>query len=77
MLLLSSGKSKLDPNGKCGVAVKQQQQLQKHPSEPPVEAKTANNPIQFLERKTNDELVVHWTRSESSQFPPIKLMPPW
>ncbi|KAH8241157.1 hypothetical protein KR032_000602, partial [Drosophila birchii] len=64
-------KSKLDPNGKCGMAVKQHLQ----PSEPPVEAKA--NPLQFLERKSNDELVVHWTRAESSRFPPIKLMPPW
>ncbi|KAH8346814.1 hypothetical protein KR059_000058 [Drosophila kikkawai] len=69
--MLSAGKSKLDPNGKCGVAVKQQLM----PSEPPVEAKV--NPIHFLERKSNDELVVHWTRTEKGQFPPIKLMPPW
>ncbi|KAH8247805.1 hypothetical protein KR038_010075 [Drosophila bunnanda] len=68
----SAGKSKLNPNGKCGVAVKQQLQ----PTEPPVEAK-ASNPIQFLERESNDELVVHWTRAESSRFPPIKLLPPW
>ncbi|KAH8281134.1 hypothetical protein KR054_012103, partial [Drosophila jambulina] len=74
-------KSKLDPNGKCGVAIKQQlhqqHQHQLQPSEPPVEARANANPIQFLERKSNDELVVHWTRAESSKFPPIKLLPPW
>ncbi|KAH8362786.1 hypothetical protein KR084_000948 [Drosophila pseudotakahashii] len=63
-----TGKSKLDPKGKCGVAVKKQ------PREQPVEEK---NPLQFLEQKTDAELVVHWTRAAGRTFPPIKLLPPW
>ncbi|XP_016982147.1 uncharacterized protein LOC108046780 [Drosophila rhopaloa] len=61
-------KSKLDPKGKCGVAIKQQ------PREQPVEAK---NPLQFLERQSDAELVVHWTRAGGRTLSPIKLLPPW
>ncbi|XP_016949884.1 uncharacterized protein LOC108024474 [Drosophila biarmipes] len=61
-------KSKLDPKGKCGVAIKKQ------PREQPVEAE---NQLRFLEQKTDAALVVHWTRAEGRPFPPIKLLPPW
>jgi len=63
-----AGKSKLDPKGKCGVAIKKQ------PREQPVEEE---NPLQFLEQKTDAALVVHWTRAEGRTFSPIKLLPPW
>ncbi|XP_017083092.2 uncharacterized protein LOC108115967 [Drosophila eugracilis] len=61
-------KSKLDPKGKCGVAIKQQ------PREQPVAKK---NPLKFLEQKTDAELVVHWTRAGGCTPSPIKLLPPW
>ncbi|KAH8381919.1 hypothetical protein KR009_000956 [Drosophila setifemur] len=63
---------KLDPKGKCGVAKKQQQQQK--PREQPVEV---DNPLHFLNRKSGEEIVVHWTRSGSRTFSPIKLLPPW
>ncbi|XP_039492931.1 uncharacterized protein LOC120452661 [Drosophila santomea] len=61
-------KSKLDPKGKCGSAIKKQ------PKEQPVEQK---NPLHFLQQKSVEELVVHWTRAGESTLSPIKLLPPW
>ncbi|XP_017062517.1 uncharacterized protein LOC108102278 [Drosophila ficusphila] len=64
-------KSKLDPKGKCGAAVKQSSIK---PREQPVEPKS---PLQFLQKKSDAELVLHWARSEGRTCSPIKLLPPW
>ncbi|EDX14744.1 uncharacterized protein LOC6729946 [Drosophila simulans] len=61
-------KSKLEPKGKCGAAIKKQ------PKEQPVEQK---NPLHFLHQNTDGQLVVHWTRISGSTQSPIKLLPPW
>ncbi|KAH8326368.1 hypothetical protein KR067_006050, partial [Drosophila pandora] len=62
------GRTKLEVKCLGGVAGNQQ------PREQPVGVK---NPLHFLNKKSTEEITVHWTRAGHRKFPPIKLLPPW
>ncbi|KPU80388.1 uncharacterized protein Dana_GF26885 [Drosophila ananassae] len=74
---ISPCRTKLEVKCIGGVAGNQQPHTQPQPQPPREQPVGVKNPLHFLNKKSTEEITVHWTRAGHRKFPPIKLLPPW
>lgn len=71
------GRTKLEVKCIGGIASNQQPHTQPKPQPPREQPVGVKKPLHFLNKKSTEEITVHWTRAGHRKFPPIKLLPPW